>query len=79
MLTKVGNLKKASRNVKSGLNRQIGRAQAMNNVTESEAIKNHRRETALGNYCKCFQCLSNYTESGSIIVNEEAAVDERKA
>ena len=51
----------------------------MNNVTESEAIKNHRRETALGNYCKCFQCLSNYTESGSIIVNEEDAVAERKA
>ena len=71
MLTKVGRLKKASLNVRNSLNRQIERAEAANNVTESEAIKNHRRETALANYCKCFQCLSNYTESGSIIVNEE--------
>ena len=71
LVLRVKKLKKASRNVTSSLNRQIERAEAMKNVTETMALQNHRRETALGNYRKCVVCLSNYTEAGSIIVDEE--------
>ena len=70
-MSQVSKIKKASRNVRSSLNRQMERAEAMNNITEAMALQNHRRETSLGNYRKCARCFSYYTEAGSVIINEE--------
>ena len=43
----------------------------LNNITEKEALRNHRQETALGNFRKCISCKANYLESAVILVDEE--------
>ena len=64
-------MKKARNNARKSLKRQLERAEKANNISEIEAIKIHRMETALGNFRKCVVCQSNYIESSTLYVNEE--------
>ena len=64
-------MKKPPNNSRKSLNRQLQRAEKSRNISENEALLNHRRETALGNYRKCIDCRGNFTESSTIDVDEE--------
>ena len=68
---KVRNLKKPPNNSRRSLNRQLQRAEKSSNISENEALLNHRRNTALGNYRKCIDCRGNFTESSTIGVDED--------
>ena len=68
---RVRNLKKPPNNSRRSLNRQLQRAEKSSNISENEALLNHRRNTALGNYRKCIDCRGNFTESSTIGVDED--------
>ena len=71
--SRVRNLKKIQNKAKKSLNRQLQRAEKSNNISLKEALLNHRRVTALGNYRKCVDCHGNFTESSTIDIDEEQA------